>query len=116
MKRRLLAGVLTFVMMFSLLPATAFATEANGEDAGSETVVEQGYVPSGVEKKSDGTYENIPSNIQYKITEDTDGNQTLTFWSDASNAAFPTFNIEAQALTADGATVQVKNGSAYTSA
>lgn len=65
MKRRLLAGVLTFVMMFSLLPATAFATEANGEDAGSETVVEQGYVPSGVEKKSDGTYENIPSNIQY---------------------------------------------------
>ena len=101
MKRRLLAGVLTFVMMLSLLPATAFATEVNGEDAGSETVVEQGYVPSGVKKNGD-KYENIPSDIQYKITKEADGSHTLTFWSDSGNAAFPTFNTEQQVLASDG--------------
>ena len=116
MKRRILASLLSLVMMLSLLPTTAFATEVNGEDAGSETVVEQGYVPSGVKKNDDGSYENIDSEIKYKITNEADGNQTLTFWSDASNAAFPTFNTEAQALTADRATVQVTNGSAYTPA
>ena len=99
MKRRLLASILAFVIVLGLLPTAALAT---GENAGSETVVKQGYVPSGVEKKSDGTYENIYSGIQYKITEDTDGNQTLTFWSDSGNAAFPTFNTEQQVLASDG--------------
>lgn len=79
MKRRILASLLSLVMMLSLLPTTAFATEVNGEDAGSETVVEQGYVPSGVKKNDDGSYENIDSEIKYKITNEADGNQTLTF-------------------------------------
>mgnify|MGYP000700734609 FL=1 len=89
-------------MMLSLLPATAFATEVNGEDAGSETVVEQGYVPSGVKKNDDGSYQPIDSTIQYKITKEADGSHTLTFWSDSGNVAFPTFNTEQQVLASDG--------------
>ena len=94
MKRRLLASLLSLVMMLSLLPATAFATEVNGEDAGSETVVKQGYVPSGVKKNDDGSYQPIDSAIQYKITKEADGSHTLTFGSDSGNVAFPTFNTE----------------------
>ena len=102
MKRRLLASLLSLVMMLSLLPATAFATEVNGEDAGSETVVEQGHVPSGVKKNDDGSYQPIDSTIQYKITKEADGSHTLTFWSDSGNVAFPTFNTEQQVLASDG--------------
>ena len=53
MKRRLLASILAFVIVLGMLSTAALAT---GKNAGSETVVEQGDVPSGVEKKSDGTY------------------------------------------------------------
>ena len=102
MKRRILASLLSLVMMLSLLPATAFATEVNGEDAGSETVVEQGYVPSGVKKNGDGSYQPIDSTIQYKITKEADGSHTLTFWSGSGNVAFPTFNTEQQVLASDG--------------
>ena len=102
MKRRLLASLLSLVMMLSLLPATAFATEVNVEDAGSETVVKQGYVPSGVKKNDDGSYQPIDSTIQYKITREADGSHTLTFWSNSGNVAFPTFNTEQQVLASDG--------------
>ena len=114
MKRRLLASILAFVIVLGLLPTAALATDGAAETG--ETVVLTGYVPSGVKKNDDGSYANINSTIQYKITSEADGNQTLTFWSKNGNAKFPTFKIETQALTADGTTVQTSGASAYTSA
>ncbi len=114
MKRRLLASILAFVIVLGLLPTAALATGGAAETG--ETVVLTGYVPSGVMKNGNGSYENINSTIQYKITSEADGNQTLTFWSEKGNAKFPTFKIETQALTADGTTVQTRGASAYTSA
>ena len=67
MKRRLLASILAFVIVLGLLPTAALAT---GENAGSETVVEQGCVPSGVKKNDDGSYQPIDSTIQYKPYSD----------------------------------------------
>ena len=113
MKRRLLASILAFVIVLGLLPTAALATDGAAETG--ETVVLTGYVPSGVKKNDDGSYANINSTIQYKITNEADGNQTLTFWSEEGNAKFPTFKIETQALTAAGTTVEVENGGAYTS-
>ena len=88
-------------MVLSLLPTAVFAAddEANGS---SENVVKEGYVPSGVKKNDDGSYQPIDSTIQYKITEEADGSHTLTFWSDSGNVAFPTFNTEQQVLASDG--------------
>ena len=107
MKRRLLASILAFVIVLGLLPTAALAT---GENAGSETVVEQGCVPSGVKKNDDGSYQPIDSTIQYKITKEADGSHTLTFWSNSGNVAFPTFNTEQQVLASDG---KVWNGASY---
>lgn len=114
MKRRLLESILALVIVLGLLPTAALATGGGAETG--ETVVKMGYVPSGVKKNDDGSYENINSTIQYKITSEADGNQTLTFWSDAGNAAFPSFKIETQALTADGKTVQTNDAKYYTPA
>lgn len=100
MKRRLLASILAFVIVLGLLPTAALATDGAAETG--EVVVTSGHVPSGVKKNGDGSYENINSTIQYKITSEADGNQTLTFWSDSGNAAFPTFNTEQQVLASDG--------------
>ena len=108
LKKRMISLLLCLCMLFSLLPTAALATD--GAAGTGETVVKSGYVPSGVKKNGDGSYANINSTIQYKITSEADGNQTLTFWSDSGNAAFPTFNTEQQVLASDGT---VGNGASY---
>ena len=70
MKRRLLAGVLTFVMMLSLLPTVAWAREGDGDESSASTTLrmKKGEIrtvsfDSGMDEYDDDDVDGIDSNV-----------------------------------------------------
>ncbi len=95
MKRRLLAGVLTFVMMLSLLPTAAWAK--NVSDLGEALT---GYIPIGATGTVNGQDRALKHSdaVSYTIAQNDDGTYTLTL----SGGAIPSYKTENPVVAKDG--------------
>ena len=95
MKRRLLASLLTLVMMLSLLPTAALAK--NVSDLGE---VLTGYIPIGATGTVNGGDRALKHSdtVRYTIAQNDDGTYTLTL----SGGAIPSYKIENPVVAKDG--------------
>ena len=95
MKRRLLASLLTLVMMLSLLPTAALAK--NVSDLGE---VLTGYIPIGATGTVNGGDRALKRSdtVSYTIAQNDDGTYTLTL----SGGAIPSYKTENPVVAKDG--------------
>ena len=95
MKRRLLASLLTLVMMLSLLPTAALAK--NVSDLGGALT---GYIPIGATGTVNGGDRALKHSdtVRYTMAQNDDGTYTLTL----SGGAIPSYKIENPVVAKDG--------------
>ena len=95
MKRRLLASLLTLVMMLSLLPTAALAK--NLSDLGGALT---GYIPIGATGTVNGGDRALKHSdtVRYTMAQNDDGTYTLTL----SGGAIPSYKIENPVVAKDG--------------